>query len=107
MARPLISEVNKWQWLITWDNPSPADSSAMLDALSRRGKISHVQTKTTILLAPYAKSSWRQVRNAIEANLNQSRLKLGKAVYVNLRTGKCFECVMSRPPARRWKRVKT
>lgn len=102
MARPLISEVKSWHWLITWDNPRPADSSSMLSALDGRGKVIVVRTKTTVLLAPYAKATWQKIRGDIEANLNPSKRKLGKAVYCNLRSGKCFECVMSRLAGKRF-----
>lgn len=79
----------------------------MLFALAKRGKISQFRTKTTMLLAPYAKTTWRQLRKDIETNLSPSKAKLGKAVYLNLKTSNCFECVMSRKPGARWKRVKT
>src|SRR5260221_4486586 len=39
-----ISEIRGWQWLITWDNPIPADSSAMLRALGNLGRVTKVQT---------------------------------------------------------------
>ena len=106
MARQLISDVKGWHWLITWDNPVPANSSAMIRALSALGKVQPVYTKTTAVLAPLKKSKWRKIRKAIESNLNPSRRTIGKATYANLRSGKCFECVMTRKPGKRWKRVK-
>lgn len=38
----LISELKGWHWAITWDNPIPADSSAMLAALSALGNLTAV-----------------------------------------------------------------
>ena len=50
----LISEIKRWQWVITWDNPKPANSSTMYSALARLGNVTKIQTKTTVLLAPRA-----------------------------------------------------
>ena len=106
MARQLISEVKGWHWLISWDNPLPKNSSSMLSALSGLGQVHVIRTKTTVLLAPYKSSKWQHIRTAIETNLNASKRYVGKAVYANLRSGFCFECVMTRPPSKRWKRLK-
>jgi len=84
----LISELRGWQWLITWDNPIPANSSAMLAALGNLGRVTQVQTKTTVLLAPKAKVSWQAIRAAISAHLHPAK---GNAAYVNLRSGKAFQ----------------
>jgi hypothetical protein len=84
----LISEIKGWHWAITWDNPLPADSSAMLAALRKLGRLTGVQTKTTWMLAPKANVSWRDIRAAIKGNLHP---KKGNAFYVNLRSGKSFE----------------
>jgi hypothetical protein len=35
----LYSEMKGWHWIITWDNPVPADSSAMVTALSALEKL--------------------------------------------------------------------
>jgi hypothetical protein len=77
-----------WYWAITFDNPSPADSSTMIAALSSLGKLTKVQTKTTWILAPKKSVSWVQIRQAIVSNLHPTK---GNALYVNLRTGKAFE----------------
>jgi hypothetical protein len=84
----LISEVRGWHWAITWDNPVPADSSAMLAALGKLGKLTDVQTKTTYMLAPKKSVGWQQIRKAIVSNLHP---KKGNAFYVNLRSGMSFE----------------
>jgi hypothetical protein len=55
----LISEIRGWQWAITWDNPIPPDSSKMLRALSGLGKVTRVNTKTTVLLAPAKHVGWQ------------------------------------------------
>lgn len=94
----LISEIKGWYYYISWDNPMPADSSAILRALRGLGKVTVLQTKTSIALAPKQGISWRDVRKAIEQNLNQSN---GKAFYVNLRSGKGFE--ISRQTKWRWR----
>jgi hypothetical protein len=84
----LISEVKGWHYFISWDNPVPADSSAMLQSLCKLGRLTKLQTKTSLALAPYATTHWRQVRDVIKANLHG---KKGNAFYVNLRSGKGFE----------------
>lgn len=84
----LLSEIRRWHWAITWDNAHPADSSSMLKALGRLGKITKTQTKTTVVLAPKASATWRQIRAAVVANLHP---KKGNAFYMNLRFGKSFE----------------
>ena len=84
----LISELKGWQWAITWDNPKPADSSTMLAELGKLGRLTSVQTKTTYLLAPKSTTTWRNIRSAIESNLNPVK---GNVMYVNLRSGKVFE----------------
>lgn len=96
----LVSEVKRWHWLITWDNPQPADSSSMLAALGQLGKLTGVQAKTTYLLAPYGSTTWRQIRNAISGNLNPSK---GNVVYVNLRSGNIFE--YGRHTGKKWVKV--
>ena len=84
----LISELKGWHWAITWDNPTPADSSSMIAALSALGKLTKVQTKTTYILAPRSTVKWQQIRGAIVANLH---LRKGNALYVNLKSGQIFE----------------
>jgi hypothetical protein len=77
----------------------------MIGALSALGKVQIVYTKTTVIFAPRKSTKYRMVRDAIEKNLNPSRQALGKATYANLKSAGCFECVMSRPKGKRWKRV--
>ena len=84
----LISEIQGWHYFISWDNPVPTNSSARLKALSALGKLTKVQTKTTVALSPRASTKWRDVRNAIERNLHRQK---GNAMYVNLRSGKAFQ----------------
>lgn len=96
----LISEIKGWHWAITWDNPMPADSSAMLKALQSLGKITEVQTKTTVLLAPKSNVKWPEIRAAIEKNLHPEK---GNVFYVNLRSGKTFE--YGSKTGRKWKKV--
>ena len=98
----LISEIKGWHWAITWDNPRPADSSAMLKALGRLGKITRTQTKTTVLLAPKASIGWRDIREAIIENLHPSK---GNAFYANLRTQRAFQ--WGSKTGHRWQRVGT
>jgi hypothetical protein len=76
----------------------------MFGALSGLGRVQAVYTKTTVVLAPRSTSTWRKIRKAIESNLSPSKSVVGKAIYANLKSGKCFECVMTRK--KRWKRVK-
>jgi hypothetical protein len=84
----LISEVRGWHWAITWDNPVPADSSAILHVLGKLGRVTKLYTKTTVLLAPKSGVSWRQIRAAITNNLDP---KKGNVAYANLRSGKAFQ----------------
>jgi hypothetical protein len=84
----LYSEMKGWHSIITWDNPVPADSSAMVTALSALGKLTKVQTKTTYILAPRKNISWQRIRKALTGNLHPRR---GNAVYVNLKSGGVFE----------------
>ena len=79
----LVSEVKKWHWVITWDNPVPADSSKMRAALAKLGKLTSLQTKTTVVLAPRQFVTVSKIRRVIVAHLHPTR---GNAVYVNLRT---------------------
>lgn len=83
----LMSEIQGWYYFISWDNPVPADSSSMLKALRTLGKVTSLHTKTSVVLAPKAKVTWRDVRAAIAQNLHSVK---GNAFYVNLRSGKGF-----------------
>ena len=85
----LLSQIMGWQWAISWDNPNPADSSAMLKALRKLGRVSPLHTKTTVILAPKSDVHWRDIRAAIAANLNPRN---GNAFYVNMKTKKAFQC---------------
>jgi hypothetical protein len=82
------TEIRGWHYVISWDDPVPANSSAMLKALSALGKITRLQTKTTVALSPFSTTTWRNVRNAVKSNLHR---KKGNAFYVNLRSGKAVE----------------
>jgi hypothetical protein len=84
----LVSEVKKWHWVITWDNPVPADSSKMRSALGRLGKLTPLQTKTTVVLAPLRFVTAAKIRKVIVAHLHPTR---GNAVYVNLRTKNAWQ----------------
>jgi hypothetical protein len=84
----LLSEVKGWHYYISWDNPSPANSQTMLKALGELGKVTKLETKTSVALAPYANTHWSEVRSAIKENLHARN---GNAFYVNLRTGKAFQ----------------
>lgn len=84
----LISEIQGWYYLISWDNPIPANSSAILKSLSSLGRVTKLQTKTTVALSPKASTKWRDVRHAIENNLSRPT---GNALYINLRSGKGFQ----------------
>jgi hypothetical protein len=75
----LVSEVMGWHYYISWDNPVPANSSAILNSLKSLGKVSILKTKTSIVLFPKTGVSPKHVRNAIYSNLNQ---KNGSAFYV-------------------------
>jgi len=60
----------------------------MLDALRKLGRITTLQTKTSVVLSPrIGIKSW-DVRDAVKGNLNPT---IGNAFYVNLRSGKAFE----------------
>lgn len=89
-----------WHWVITWDNPKPANSSALLGALSALGKLTQVQTKTTYVFAPRKNVTWQQIRAAIVANLHPHK---GNVCYVNLRTGLAWE--WGRLSGHKWRRV--
>jgi len=95
-----ISEIRGWQWVIAWDNPKPADSSTMRADLKKLGRITKVQTKTTVILAPNSTVTWRQIRKAIESNLHP---KKGNAVYVNLRSKSAYE--WGKKTKYKWSRV--
>jgi hypothetical protein len=84
----LISEVKGWHYYISWDNPVPANSSAMIKALAALGKVSSLKTKTSVVLSPRSTVGYRDVRSAISGNLNQ---KTGSAFYVNLKSGRGFQ----------------
>ena len=84
----LISEVKRRFWLITWDNPEPADSSKMLAGLTALGRLSSAQTKTTALLAPKASVRPKDIRRVIRKHLNREK---GNAVYVNFAAQKSRE----------------
>lgn len=94
----LISEVKGWHYFISWDNPVPANSSAMIGALRDLGKVSPLKIKTSIVLSPRSTVGWQQVRLAISSNLNETT---GSAFYVNLRSGKGFQ--ISHKTKWRWK----
>lgn len=96
----LVSEMRGWHWAITWDNPLPADSSAILMTLGQLGNLTRLQTKTTCLLAPRKGIGWRQIRNALTSNLHPRR---GNVFYVNLRSGGAFQ--WGTATGHRWKKV--
>jgi hypothetical protein len=96
----LRSEIKGWHWAITWDNPEPADSSSMIAALSNLGRLTKVETKTTYLLAPLKKTTWRMIRLAIESNLHPRK---GNVFYLNLRSGGAFE--YGQNTGRKWRQV--
>jgi hypothetical protein len=96
----LASEINKWHWTITWDNALPASSSGMHRALARLGRLTKLQTKTTVILAPKAGIGPKKIRATIIANLNGLT---GNAVYVNMRTKNAFQ--YGRSTNYLWKRV--
>lgn len=81
-------ELSGSHWLITWDNPEPADSSSMLADLSSLGKLYTTKTKTTAILAPKKTAGWKDIRKTIVKNMNKSK---GKVVYANLKSGNIFE----------------
>ena len=84
----LVSEIRGWHWVITWDNPQPANSSALLNALNGLGHVTELGTKTTVALAPMQNIRPKDIRAAISENMN---LETGKVVYVNLRSHKAFQ----------------
>ena len=94
----LKRQLREWHWAITYDNPLPANSSSMIEALSALGELTRVQTKTTWMLATREGVTWRHVRNAITNNLHPRK---GNALYVNLRTGKAYEWGAN--TGRRWR----
>lgn len=96
----LVSEILGWYYIISWDNPVPADSSAMLKALKALGRVTPLQTKTSVALAPKSTTSWRDVRSAIKQNIDS---KKGNAYYVNIRSGKGFH--IGTKSKRAWKKV--
>ena len=83
----LTSEIHGRYYFISWDNPVPADSSSMLKALQALGKVTPLHPRTSVALAPKSKTTWRDVRAAIDQNLHPVK---GSAFYVNLHSGKGF-----------------
>jgi hypothetical protein len=79
----LISEIKKWHWVITYDNPINGNYNSLPLALNRLGKVTKVRTKTTFVFAPKIKTTISQIRNAISSNLHPTK---GNAFYMNLRT---------------------
>ena len=96
----LISEIKGWHYYISWDNPTPADSSAILKALGKLGRLTKLRTKTSYVLAPRVSTKPQHVRDAIKHNLHSLK---GNAFYVNLRTGKGFQ--IGRNTKWLWKRA--
>lgn len=96
----LASEVKRWRYFVSWDNPTPADSRTMLAALKALGKVTPLQTKTSVALAPKASTRWQDVRVAIKQNLHPKR---GNAFYVNLRSSLGFH--IGKATGYKWKRV--
>lgn len=84
----MISEIQGWHYYISWDNPMPANSVSMLGALAKLGKVTRLQTKTSVVLSPRVGVHWQDVRDAIHNNLHPN---IGNAFYVNLRSGKAFQ----------------
>lgn len=84
----LYSEIRGWQWLITWDNPTPANSTTLKSALRGLGSVIEATTKTTVIFAPRHGVSWKVIRDALTSNLNQTT---GKVVYVNMMSKRAFE----------------
>jgi hypothetical protein len=85
----LVSEMRKWHFAISWDNPDPPDSSSMLKSLNKLGKLYEVETKTTVVLAPNSDVSHNDVREAVRKKLNPTK---GNAIYINLKSRNIFEC---------------
>lgn len=75
-------------FVISWDNPQPANSKGMIRSLRRLGRLSSIYTKTSVLLDPKNGVTWRQVRQTIEGNLNTDK---GNAFYVNIMSKKTFQ----------------
>jgi len=96
----LISELKGWHYMVSWDNPVPANSSSMLTSLKKLGRVTEIQTKTTIALSPRSSTGWRDVRSAIVNNLNP---KKGNAIYVNIKSGKTFQ--YGKGTKYKWKKV--
>ena len=90
----------RWQWAITWENPSTADSSSMLAALGDLGTLTKGKTARTVLLAPRSPVTPAMLRETIVANLDPSN---GNAFYANLRSQQAFE--YGSRTRFRWKRV--
>lgn len=96
----LASEVKRWHYFVSWDNPAPADSRTMLAALRALGKVTTLQTKTSVALAPKKSTKWQDVRKAITRNLHSQQ---GNAFYVNLRSSLGFH--IGKATGHKWKRV--
>ena len=96
----IASEVRNWQYFISWDNPVPSDSRTMHAALAALGKLTQLQTKTSVALAPRPSTTWRDVREAITDNLSPTK---GNAFYVSLRSGKGFQ--IGKKTKYAWKKI--
>lgn len=69
----LLSEIQGLALLHFVGNPVPANCSAMLKALLALGKLTRLQTKTTVALSPFSSTTWRDVRNAVKSNLHPTK----------------------------------
>jgi hypothetical protein len=77
----LISELNNDFYLITWDNPVPANSRGMLSALGRLGRVEIVHAKTTVKLWPKSTATFGKVRYNVRMNFHRTK---GRAVIVGV-----------------------
>lgn len=77
----LDSELTNDFYIITWDNPLPANSSGMIRALKRLGRVEGVHAKTTVKLFPKSSVNFGNVRRSVRINLNR---RTGRAVVVSI-----------------------
>lgn len=83
----LLSQLTNHYCTISWDNASPRNSTGMLRALRRLGRVTALPPKTGVKLYPKAGVTPGQVRAAIGANLDR---RIGRASADFSRTGQTF-----------------
>lgn len=91
----------KRSFIISWDNPIPANSSKMIANLKECGRVTKLSTSTSVLLSVKPNINIEKIRDIIKSNLNK---KNGRAFYVNERKRLTFH--IDARVSFHWKRVR-